>query len=957
MSLSKFMREKSEPEGRTCEMSLFEVCATLQHVDANPTGEVEQLVADQMRALLLEQQKGNITFRPDWPREEQNVVSQWESCTNATSHNNDEPLRYVQPDANARYSARNFPVEQRKKISEMDYEALTKVIPEGKITPASREIMYPTGQLRVPIPNGHALLPTQKSNSYNISQFAKVEEANGDRLSIQYPIRSDILRVPWGMIPVGSDAPLNIYIPTRESPVVWSAQRSSPHSGQSENLDLVEIDAAKRPKVDMQSLAVSEDERRYWRSVLPLPASLQEVIDEQEPQSQERVHLVLAYLAHRSNDEKLTNFRYVCHPRLGRFFRENADDLPLLMSELKMGHCDLLAWYTAAQLRAQGIPAWTQAHAVPVPSGNAFNAAFEHTVVQCAVDNGVIYTCDPTTRCDVDTATHPDALSNSTIDSMENDFLNAPTLDEKCEVLKQFRRTLDEQRNDASCSNSGGRITHDMLRVSLNYQSSFALQDSPCIDSRLASWLPISAEEPENTIQLLSSIFCNSYQLVALQDEVLTVGNTRIERRLLATFFQAIKKGGYRFQPDTAFLSDAAEEIIGTEQEKTKRILEFPVQRTVAMVSAKQFLSKDLMGAFINEKGMQYFFTDSLRYRITDFNDWELFSQHEFSEPFKKLLSKGLLLNNYYNENESIEFYRISDAEPPEINKNEIVSLLVDTDAFSALLQLYVNRKISAKQIEVAVGIPIPQIQKFIKHMCPFIVARDAHQKPRNTLRSLNTADNLSSPLQYTSKDHERVAHTVNRELARLIGSQQGAIVTPDDTRRYTQGDDTRHIDWSAFARHDELYIRNHPIKSQEEHKRITLLLDIWFSGRSVFSYTILQSIVHTVQSFCRARGLEVDILDKEGKLFQVPLHVPSSCLLSFIPCSQLDPVGICTEKPLRVPSDSRLLYITDRPANALIAQHCWRNSLPMAAIDIRSEPYSAHLICKEKWVQSGICT
>lgn len=185
-------------------------------------------------------------------------------------------------------------------------------------------------------------------------------------------------------------------------------------------------------------------EMRGWEQVMPFPPAATEHFLNQE----DAFLAVAEYMRH--------NFAYVCHDELGRWFTECKNELPLIASTLKMGHCDVLSWVAAAYMRQLGLPAVVVSEFVYAGEKRAFyyaggdaraarpikvgtyKAAHTHAKVAFLANDGQIRLFDPTMVVPRPRTHYTDRLPPKEVAKFIDSYKRKRKLETKRRVLEEF---------------------------------------------------------------------------------------------------------------------------------------------------------------------------------------------------------------------------------------------------------------------------------------------------------------------------------------------------------------------------------------------------------------------------------------------------------------------------------------------------------------------------------------
>ncbi|MBU0660744.1 hypothetical protein KKG22_01025 [Patescibacteria group bacterium] len=185
----------------------------------------------------------------------------------------------------------------------------------------------------------------------------------------------------------------------------------------------------------------SQAEQEYWSAVLPLP----EQIKEHAKKFPEDIPSLIA-------GHLRKHFYYVNHKTLGDFLRHNSDELPLIMDELQMGHCDYLSWVSSVYFRQLGIPAIITHEKVTTKDGTAF-AVSGHARVQIPDRHHNLQVFDATTFCEV-ASSLDNYFPQELFEAFKKKYAQAENEQEKRHLLRDMRldimRVIEKYPNQAA---------------------------------------------------------------------------------------------------------------------------------------------------------------------------------------------------------------------------------------------------------------------------------------------------------------------------------------------------------------------------------------------------------------------------------------------------------------------------------------------------------------------------
>lgn len=189
---------------------------------------------------------------------------------------------------------------------------------------------------------------------------------------------------------------------------------------------------------NVQQYLPSPEERAYWKEHFPLPP---ELLSSVQTEPDRVLEILKSFFA--------KHFYYVCHDGIGEFLEDNVKDLPLLMSELEMGHCEYLSWVASAYLRQMNIPALVMEEQTTSAKGTGFRMV-GHTKLAIPGVDGQVDIFDPTVYARSSSQLDPGIFSESAIDKLRKDYASAETEEDKRAVLKGFRDTVDTLLNSVT---------------------------------------------------------------------------------------------------------------------------------------------------------------------------------------------------------------------------------------------------------------------------------------------------------------------------------------------------------------------------------------------------------------------------------------------------------------------------------------------------------------------------
>ncbi len=338
-------------------------------------------------------------------------------------------------------------------ISAMDPDALKREIPVGSISPAVTNRLFVHDELRVPVGSGFVFGLSLSEIEPAPRKYAAIETDSGEpEVSICLPaaqLIQNILPVPFDCKVSFASDPLSVSSPTADDPFSWRAKFPR---GSDIEFAITQGQMPVLKDEQLKQAQPSAEEQAWVRATFPLPEGLKSRLEAATKGQDEMSVFELVSFYMQGNDPRtgLSNFRYVNHKAFGQFLRDNAEEsLPLIVSALKVGHCDLLSWYAAAILRGYGVPAWASSEMLPTKDGQAFNGSYAHARVVFAGSDGVLKVWDPTTSIKEDSAYSAKNLTASDLQNLQSELSAASADQKKWDVLLKFKHERDKLRGSA----------------------------------------------------------------------------------------------------------------------------------------------------------------------------------------------------------------------------------------------------------------------------------------------------------------------------------------------------------------------------------------------------------------------------------------------------------------------------------------------------------------------------
>lgn len=184
-------------------------------------------------------------------------------------------------------------------------------------------------------------------------------------------------------------------------------------------------------KLDPAPFIPTEEEREYWKRVLPLPKELAAYAQEHR----EAIPGIVQWLLQKT-------YLYAVNNNYSDFLTQHTAELPLIIDELRLGHCDLLSWASMAYFRQLGVACFATEDLVTAETGEAFKAKVGHARVGVIMSDQSVRIFDPTSYC----ASYEVLQSHGVMDplflKLGKSYKQAKTEDEKRDVLRKYKKEI-----------------------------------------------------------------------------------------------------------------------------------------------------------------------------------------------------------------------------------------------------------------------------------------------------------------------------------------------------------------------------------------------------------------------------------------------------------------------------------------------------------------------------------
>lgn len=861
-----------------------------------------------------------------------------------------------------------------QKVSDMDPEALKRSVPVGRISPPMVSAKFICNELRIPVANGFVY-----GRGYGDYPDAALRNYSGENVDsatyeIEHPnLPPGVLGVPLSTKVVEANDDLGkLSKPTKQDPAVWRAAKTKGNV----KYKLASLNEDEVGKIDISKLRVKKDEQMFWRYRLPLPLAVQARIDlaKKNGDHKEIVSLLTSFIT-QEHDGK-TNFRYVCNPRLGRFFQENADDLPLLMNELKVGHCDLHSWYIAAQLRAQGVPAFVTTEAITTKDGKSFNDSYLHATVLVAMSDGSLMEYDPTSHIHWDNSFHPSVMSDDLIDTLEDRLLEAETNQEKAEIIRGFNKEIlpalrKEARGNSDVKEDFIARSHGALSAYLGearFDDSVTriMGDAARLDS-----LP-RVVTPDSILEVLAL-----YDASKGMDWTSISESSKVRREQASWLFRAFydkriacyasetRVNEYFFFEDrTATL----EEVIRVlKDESYNRVGDYSTLEgnfTTGLLydyyDSRVGFGKRMESCSLEEACSG----DYLSINNKPDSFWRSYS---YSPSFLDGLQKdeyvyhlGIGVKNLWNFSNPA-----SGNKELTCGQKEYFMLKRDFFVFAVELQLactspeYENAfceklgldKIRFRKLLKSV-VKSPSVdldnsgikEKYKDERAFFDPVSLSKKKPNDAVWACVNGD-IYLDLRERARFRKAVLRTIAEVDSRASFTTR---FTYGDFREYSQGDDAKRISEPLYARSGQNYVNLMPTREMDHDNQLHVCIE---TSRAALQSLKNLELIRILQEDSRAKNRTVYISNEESSYFKLPLNMQPQEVLTLLTLMDQGANNLFLKggKPPR-----NLLYVSGSQTNTLATKYLYQGVCNFHAINLRGKEFTVHPLVSKRWVEHG---
>lgn len=334
------------------------------------------------------------------------------------------------------------------RVSKMNWKSIFSEAVHGSISPPSRDpFIY---ALKLPTKDGFRSITHNPLVGEYIHNIDFDEDYVGNEAVV--PILNDIVPMQIGknLSEIESEDTVLIQGPTKTVPFLW-------HNLDYIDQKLVTIRYDNRSfNIEPSLFIPDEEERDFWKEELPLDETTIHYLE--DCKTIEDVLQVFQRLFREG-------FFYVCHDDLGNFLIQNSEYLPLIIQNLKIGHCSVLAWTACIFLRQIGITAVVVSQLSTNVFGTSFMRDYTHAQVLILNKNGKYIFFDPTKYTLFPNHLSPERLSSTIVAELEVQFTKAESTNDKKAVLLYFYEKYINIRDKSTLPGILNDVTDSIIRI------------------------------------------------------------------------------------------------------------------------------------------------------------------------------------------------------------------------------------------------------------------------------------------------------------------------------------------------------------------------------------------------------------------------------------------------------------------------------------------------------------
>ncbi len=270
----------------------------------------------------------------------------------------------------------------------------------------------------------------QKVDSIQFNISKSVLEASGDEPVVKFPDslgKIKYIPTPHGWMPVCSEESLGV-----STKVTLDPEDPLKHRINCYLSCLGDIQFVRHNDVDVEGVrrcAPTEKEKQFLSRICPLPKP---VLQEIEKAPSDCVDIVFRYVTDR--------FQYVVHSGYRALLNEFSGDIPLIVNELGIGHCALIAHMSVMYLRQVGVSA-VMIDELPTNGDGTQFRAISHVSVGIYDTNG-LNRHNPTNDCIFNRALCQPYFPDDEYTVLATQLRAATSIEQKRIILQSFTQIL-----------------------------------------------------------------------------------------------------------------------------------------------------------------------------------------------------------------------------------------------------------------------------------------------------------------------------------------------------------------------------------------------------------------------------------------------------------------------------------------------------------------------------------
>ena len=710
-----------------------------------------------------------------------------------------------------------------RQISRMPFALLQNpvILEDSSINPPLVGMFFQ--EMQIPVPNGMKYLDPDKEQeaaANGVQDISTYWDEDGESTYISYPLE----RETGTAIPM---APGWDIVAATDDNYLMKADKKNPlltyNADYIENPEDFEYVIKRNPEsirnLDPVKFSPSKEEQIYWRKAMPLPKVLHEYIKE-NPEELESV--IASYMA--------KEFPYIMNDFLGDFIIKHSKDLPLIMDELKMGHCDLLSWAEAVYLRSYGLPAFVVSGRITTEAGDKFIKTPGHSKVGL-IKNGTVLFHDPANSSPMASNYNPDKLTEPVIEKLDQAYSAAKSESDKRDILRKLllshpKKDIENKSHKDYCpatkesantdsnkvfSSSGKRNPADYYNPTVRAIKSKDIYDRLTLDDEITLanldelelheendifagfWESLERPESSGGRNMLAKFyrFLAKHKAYTLAEKDFMVFNDVLSGK---GFNQIFKNGLWRFDPSLK--------------------LDFKSPRAIS----NRYVAS--LGAFLGESATEDRVQDDVEFKpyFSDILINNVSKDFKFRKSFKdyvnsvepKDLRGTIIINN--REVSNLSHYLATNG---MLGNRSATEFFVQVPIFMQLATRALDDKALREKLINDFGLDEEYFKKFADHLLKIA------KTPKEESKSMKAWTSSLGPSIKPLSEYIKIFKPDSRSQGKAMDAFRKLLNTMDSntarqrhipdghkTRDYNPGDDTRKIDWKAYGRSDKYYVR-----------------------------------------------------------------------------------------------------------------------------------------------------